>query len=146
MSAKVERWFPVILGLLTTVIIGQVADLSSIATFAKDLFTSTISLGSIFIGFLTATLAIIFSIDQKYVVKQLKAAKVYNKLINYFMDAIGWSFVVVALSIVGLVIDFKVQADWHLGGFAVWIFSLTTAGLSTYRITSVLSDVLKTPD
>lgn len=111
--------------------------------FAKDLFNATLNLASITVGFLAASMSILFSIEKKYIVQQLKQANIYKKLINYFIDAITWSFMVVIIDILGLTINFKISESWKHLFFIFWIFSVATSIASAHRVISVFANLLK---
>ncbi|MEQ8467683.1 hypothetical protein [Coleofasciculus sp. E1-EBD-02] len=112
----------------------------------KDLLSAVTNLSGIAIGFLAAAQSILFSLPRKYVIQQLKKAGMYSRLLNYFMTAIQWSFVLAVISAFGLLIDFTKSQSWHSLAFSVWLFILTTASLSYYRVIEVFTALLRAPD
>ncbi len=107
MNAKVERWFPLTIGLFTAACYILFLRDYSLPSSVRDLFSSAMQVSSITIGFLITAFSILVTIENKHIVQQLKKAGVYNKLINYFADAIKWSFILIAVSSIGLLIDFS---------------------------------------
>jgi|GEM_PF-5450374 len=138
-----ERFYPLLLALGIAFFNSLFVHRYPLSDFAKDLFNATLNLASITVGFLAASMSILFSIEQKYMVQQLKQSKLYNKLINYFLDAITWSFIVVVLDILGLTINFKTTDWWEYWFFIGWTLSVSTALASTYRTISVFARLLK---
>ncbi len=138
----IERWFPLCIAVLIVGANVLFLKYSPSKESLKDLFNATFNLGGIILGFLTASKAILFSIDEKYTIKQLRSAGVYRKLINYFMDTIRWSFVLIVFDIVCLSISWDPPADWHKYVINVWIFIISTTLLSCYRVVSVFSKIL----
>ena len=104
----------------------------------------TFTLSAIFIGFLTTALSIILSIDEKYIVKQLKNTKQYNKLINLFLGTVKWCFGLLFVSLTGLFINFNNYLFWHNWYFALWVAVLLFTVLSFYRIISLFAEILRT--
>ena len=143
LKSNLERYYPWIIAILVAAVNWCFARNYPLLDFTKDLLIATLNLSSITIGFLSTSLSILASIEQTYIVKQLKQAGVYNKLINYFRSAIAWSFVVVILDIFGLTINFKMSEWWKEMFFVFWAFSVALALASTYRILSVFTKLLK---
>jgi len=146
MKGKIERWFPLVIGSLAAVVYLGVFYNRSLPSSVKELFSSGMALSAITVGFLATAQSILFSIDKKYVIQQLKATKTYNTLINYFMSAINWSFLLAIFSAVSLIINFEKQESWHSLFFAAWLFMFVTVISSCYRIIDTFASILRSPD
>jgi TRAP-type C4-dicarboxylate transport system permease large subunit len=145
MKSKIERWFPILLGFLIACLSSFIPGVLSIERFAGDLFSSTVNLGGVMAGFMIAAMSIIFSIDEKHILRQLKFNNTYEKLINYFLDSIFWSFFLVICSVGCLITDFKTVSIWQICVFYVWIISLVIMIASSFRVMYLLSEILKDP-
>lgn len=143
MNAKVERWFPLLIGFFTAICYIYFLRNYSLPSSVRDLFSSTMQVSSITIGFLITALSILVTIEKKHIVQQLKKVNLYNKLITYFMDAIKWSFGLIAVSSIGLLINFSTKEDWHSLAFAVWLFVLITTALSFYRVIDIFISIVR---
>jgi hypothetical protein len=144
LTKLVERWTPLFLASFLLVLNWSFFKIYPVQNF-KDLLNGALNLGSISIGFLTASQAVLLSIDEKYVVKQLKNAGVYKKLVQYFLNAIQSAFILVVISIfcLGIEIDF-LQSQSFLGEllFNIWFFFCVETIASCYRVISVFSKIL----
>ena len=145
MQAKIEKWYPLTVGTLAALIAFGLERRYSfqLPPAIKDVLTATTTLSSIIVAFLAAVQAILFSINQEQVVRNLKQAFVYKKLINYLMDAIHWSILLAVISSAGLILDFSVPQKWYLYAFYTWIFVLAVALLSCYRIIRLFNRILR---
>ena len=108
----------------------------------NDIFATSTSLSGIFIGFLITAKSILFSIDDRSIIKKLKQTKTYVKLINYFMSAITYSFFLAFISLLSLFIDFNKSNVFNEIIFLFWIFGVILTGSSCYRVISVFSKIL----
>ena len=140
-----ERWYPLLFGVVALVFyVSLERNFSySLPESLDNVFSTSTTLSGIVIGFLITAKSILFSIDDKYIIKKLKETNTYNKLINYFMSAIQYAFILAFISLFGLFLDFKSPSLFHKITFAIWIFSLVTASSSCYRVIDVFSGILK---
>jgi hypothetical protein len=145
MNSALEKWFPLSLSVLIAVAVFFIFYKYSLSlpTSMEDILTAATTLSSITVGFLAASQAVLLSINQEKVVKNLKEAGVYRKLIGYLMDAIHWSFILALSSSIGLAIDFSKVQHWHTYAFSGWIFIVCTTFLSCYRILKLFNRVLR---
>lgn len=140
-----EKWYPLFLGAVAFAFYLSL-DKHYNLSFPKslnDIFATTTTLSGIFVGFLITAKSILFSIDDRYIITKLKETNTYNKLIDYFMSAIQWSFCLAFISILGLFLDFSNPNFAHKLIFSLWIFCLVITGSSCYRVISVFSGILK---
>lgn len=105
------------------------------------LLGAIINVSGIAIGFLAAAEAIILSIDDVRVIRHLKQAGGYTILVRYLSEAIIASFLLAAVSAVGLFRDFE-TGHWHWFGEAAWVFLLVAASLSYFRVLWVFFKIL----
>jgi hypothetical protein len=139
-----ERWYPLLFSMLLTLstfLLFRRLNLS-IPDSTKDLLTAATTLSGIIVGFLAATQAILFSIDNSKIIENLRQAGVYSRLINYLMDAIHWSLALAVISSVGLFLDLSNPQSWYLYPFFLWVFFSITTGLSCYRVIRLFNRIL----
>jgi hypothetical protein len=105
-----------------------------------------VSLSAIAVGFLATAKAILFSIDQRQIVSQLRSLGHYDKLVDYLLAAIHWSFGLAVASALCFVVDLKQPASWHRYALAGWIFVLATSGFACYRVIHIFGKLLRSPD
>lgn len=141
----IERWLPLTVATAVGIIAFSVSYRTKldINEITEKLFPNTINLGGIVIGFLAAAKSILFSIEEGFIMRQIRKAEVYKKLINYFMDAINLGFLLVIFSIVGTLINFENPLTIHHCLFGVWVALLVNMGLSSYRVIKIFADILK---
>ncbi len=102
-----------------------------------NLFLGGITVSTGLAGFLIASMSIIFSLEEKYIIKQLKRANLYDKLIRCFVDAVRWNFASLTIGLVGLFVDFELYKLWHNWFFACWLLIFITALCASYRVKEV---------
>jgi hypothetical protein len=148
MKAMVERSYPVIGSLIVT--LGYLRFQDHFDFVSRDalgnLFTAIVSVSAIAVGFLATAQSILFSLENKRVTQFLKSAGAFNSLVNYMMEAIHVSFALAGISAFALLVDLKTPRWWHPYGFAVWLFFLCLAALDYYRIVSIFTRILRSPD
>jgi hypothetical protein len=143
MQKNLERWYPITFGLALTVLYCLLFRSKPLPSSLKDIFSAATTLSSIAIGFLAAAMSILYAISNTNVVKQIKNANKYTMLIDYFMDAINWSFWLASLSFLGLFVEIKSFGSWEWLAFGIWLFTLLTCGLSSYRVIRVFAAILR---
>lgn len=141
--SKLERWYPFVFGVVSVVCYFTFFKNHSFPKSFNDVFSTSTTLSGIAIGFLITAKSILFSIDEKYIIQQLKSTQTYRKLINYFMSAIRASFILAFVSLLCLFVDFTNPQLLHKILFASWLFSLFVAGSSCYRVIDAFADILK---
>lgn len=142
-KSQIERWYPIALGIIVAAFYFILLKEYSFPKSLNDIFSTSTTLSGIAIGFLITAKSILFSIDEKYIIKQLKSTKIYRKLINYFMSAIQWSFFLAIVSLFCLFIDFSQPRAYLKILFSSWLFSLTVSGASCYRVIDVYAQILR---
>lgn len=116
------------------------------ADSAPSLFSAVVSLSAIAVGFLATAKSILFTIDKKRIISQLKTAGKFNTLVDYLMMAVHWSFGLAVATSLCFVIDLKNPATWHRYVFAGWFFVLSTAALAYYRVVHIFAKILRLSD
>ncbi|WP_211750346.1 hypothetical protein [Paenibacillus sp. Marseille-Q4541] len=129
-----EKLYPLILSLLGPFVVIYFKLIpSDIANF-KDILNSTISIGSIAVGFLAAAVTLLPSLGSNKLVKVLKQMGAYTKLIKYLISAIVALFLTSLLSVLGL---FLVQDSMGIINrifLGVWIYAFIFSILSSFRV------------
>lgn len=146
MRGQLERWYPLMVGLIVAITYFCFFRNYPLPVSLKDLLSAVTNLSGIAVGFLATAQSILFSLPKKYVIQQLKITGMYNRLINYFMSAIQWSFGLAVISAIGLLIDFTKSQSWHPIALSLWLFFLVTTSLSYYRVIEVFTALLRAPD
>lgn len=143
---RAERWCPLILGLFIGCIGFRLLETNYLIDIRKELFLATLSFGSITIGFLATAKSILFSIGGSTIIKWLKRAKLFNILIDYLLDGINWSFALVIISILGLMINFISTQLFTSVYLQIWLITFCINLLSVYRVVTLLGRILKRLD
>lgn len=148
MRAIVERSYPVVGSLIVTLGYLKFHDHFGFVSRPAlgNLFTAVVNVSAIAVGFLATAQSILFSLENKRVTQFLKSAGAFNSLIDYMMEAIHISFALAGISAFALLIDLKTPRHWHIYGFAAWLFFLCLAALDYYRIVSIFTRILRSPD
>ncbi|MBS4748187.1 MULTISPECIES: hypothetical protein [Bacillus] len=134
MQIMLEKAYPLIGGFLG-VILAFISkfNLLEIESY-KEIMSSSISLGSIAVGFLAAAITLLPSLSNNELVKNLKRLGAYQKLLLYIIKAIIGLFIISILSIVGLFItNISIGIVRDLFGYT-WIFIFIVAILSIIRV------------
>lgn len=108
----------------------------------RDLFIAAVTINSISIGFLVTAKATLISINNSKIVRWLKETGSYSTTIEYFVNAVHWSMSCAVFSSVLLLIDFENPVKYISAGIAIWIFLITAAMLSMYRVIRLLTKIL----
>lgn len=136
-----DNWLSAFIGCLLSVIYLVFFRTEPLPNSLDNLFLGGIAIFSALASFLLAAQAIIFSLDEKNIIKQLKITNTYRKLILCFVHAIRWSFASLVVCMLGLYIDFETHHKWHNFFFASWILVLVTSLCTCYRVVDVLSKI-----
>lgn len=145
MLAAIERWYPLILSFTVSCIAANFYNIYPIPELTKDILSATINISTITIGFLSATQSILLALENRQVIKDIKASGSYKKLTSYLMDAITYSFILAIVSLIGLFFDPKKLQEFYLLCFIIWLFVLSISGLSCYRVIRLCNKILRFP-
>ena len=136
------KWLSLTTGCLFSLLYLLFSGSDKMPSSLDNLFLGGIAIYSALASFLLASKAIIFSIDERYIIQQLKKTKTYNNLVMTFVSAIRWSLASLVLCMVGLYLNFEPYQKWHNYFFASWVLIVVTAICSCYRVVDVLSKTL----
>ena len=103
-----------------------------------NLFLGGITVSAGLAGFLITSMSIILSLEEKYIIKQLRRTNLYDTLIKCFVDAVRWHFASLSVGLIGLFLEFKIYKPWHNYFLAIWIFFLIEALCTSYRVIDIL--------
>jgi hypothetical protein len=142
-SKQIETWWPYALGAL--------AAAGSLPFFSfwypskpNELVQSALTIGAISVGFLANMKAILFSVEKTRIVEDLKASGYWNDLIDYLMDAIHVSLLLVLFGAVGFLFDCLDRSSWFVRLIlSAWVFLLVSAVSAYYRVVRLLAFVLR---
>jgi type III secretory pathway component EscU len=147
-SQKREKYYPLACGAVITAAYLLLWDKFAFVsrTALTGLFTAVVSVSAIAVGFLATAESILLSLESKRVMKFLKEANSFNALVDYMMSAIHLSFALAAFSAFALLVGPDAHLWWYKYAFALWLFVLSTASFSYYRIVSIFAKILRSPD
>ena len=145
-----ERWHPLfmsvfVLSVLTKFFFRRL-DLTSFQDSAQDIFIGATTIAGIVIGFLSASQAVLLSLDGRKIIQRLRESNVYHKLLAYLMDAIHWAFITAIISSIGLLLNFKNPQAWYIFLLVPWLYSLLVMSFSCYRTLRVFNKILRSLD
>lgn len=144
MKSTIEKWYPLFFGTTFAIVCSYFFTKDPSQNSFKELFSATTTLSGIAIGFLATAVSILLTIIKSYIVQQIINGKVYDKLINYFMDAIQWLFMLTLLSYIGLFFDIATfEQPFKSLAFSLWALAFMTSGLSSYRVIRVFASILR---
>ena len=144
MKSKIEKWYPLFFGVIFAILCSYFFTNNPSLNSFKELFSATTTLSAIVIGFLSTAVSILLTIIESYIMQQIINGQVYDKLINYFMDAIQWLFILTLLSFIGILIDItQFYQPFKSLAFGVWALAFMTSGLSSYRVIHVFTSILR---
>jgi hypothetical protein len=139
-----ERWNPLLGGVIAAAVSWHYFPVFPVpADSAPSLFSAIVSLSAISVGFLATAKAILFSIDQTLIVRQLQANVHYSRLVDFLLSAIHWSFALAIFSAGCFTVDLKNSVSWHRYYLTVWVFVLAAASLATYRVIHIFGALLR---
>lgn len=138
-----EQFVPICLGAVAAVAFVAIRGDKVPAETPKELLGAGVSIGAIAVGFLANSKAILFSIDRKRIIEQLRDTNYYNYLVTYLMSAINWSLALAILSAVGLTIDLRIPQRWHAWGVAAWLWIAVTSISTYYRVINIFARILR---
>ena len=141
----VERWHPIILGLIFSMLFLFFYNKIQITDSYKSIFITTISISAISIGFLATSKSILFSIQKRQIINQIKQANLYESLIDYLMTSINLCFLLAVISaICFLIFNEDIIGKKYL--YSMWLFIITSAFTSCYRVIRIFSKILRLTD
>jgi hypothetical protein len=144
LSSVIEGYHPYVLGTLGAAIVAwRIVPHSTFSPPAMaGYFTAVLTVSAIAAGFLGTALSVLYSIENKPVVKDLMAAGVWPLLLRYVMTAIKWSFLLSVLSAIGMFAVDRMKAEHYPHVLAVWSLFVFITALLCYRVISLFSRIL----
>jgi len=144
MWAKIEKWYPLAISAVIVCIAVKLHDIYPLPNLNKEVLAATINISTITIGFLSATQSILLALENKQVIKDLKSFGTYSLLTSYLLDAITWSFLLAIVGMIGLFFEPKDTLVFYIFCYyIIWLFVLSTTGLSCYRVIKLFNKILK---
>lgn len=146
MSLFIEKHYPFFLSVAIMVIGNMVFLHYSEIKLRYDIFATTISIGSILLGFLVTTLSILFAISSSTIIKELKQSGAYRLITRYLMSAINSSFLALVINLIGLLIPLRSGISRYpeeIYIFSVWIFSTALPIIATQRALWLLNKMIQ---
>lgn len=143
-----EQRYPLITGLLTFTAGAIFLNNVSSAKMLRELAGPVINASAIATGFLATMQTILLSIDNREVIRRLKAMNYqghnyYNTLLNYLISAIKACFMVALVSTAGYLVDGKNIPWWLKYAAAFWTGLAAYAVAACYRVISIMAVILR---
>lgn len=110
-----------------------------------DLMANGVNIGGIAIGFLATIITLMFSLQNNYIIQQLKSLGYFKTLMSFFYTALISCFALVVIGVFGLFLNFNEDAFqdiFHIF-LAGWVGLVTMAGLSVFRFVRILYIILQ---
>lgn len=146
---RVEKSFPWVLAAIGAGAYFFFCSHYLIPRVSKDILTVVVSIAAIAVGFLATAKSILISIDHRDIIRQLKAKKVYDRIVNYLLTATYASAFVSVISAAILLWDFGDPVATNPPTWAsrvivsVWLFAVVFAFLATMRVIHIFGKLLK---
>lgn len=137
----IEEFYPSILSTISAISITLLFKILKINLIPKELYSSTITLSGVLIGFLMTSRTLTIGQSENYLIKQLKISNTYPRLIEFFMISIRWCFMLLIASIIGLIVD-NSQKDIYYIFIGIWFFLVGQSLLTLYRINSFITKII----
>lgn len=148
---RIERNYAWFLGLVAGAIAGLVLPFCLTrppipAEAASSLFSAVISVAAIAVGFLITVKSILFTIDDKPIIKTLKRTYAYEQLMKYIIGATYWSFLLSGISVFMLFLDLKCPGPLNWVSFAIWTSFVVGGAASCFRVIRVFGKIMTASD
>lgn len=140
-SARFERWWP--FGISTAATIGLcmwLRDTHDWPGSVKDLFSATLNISAIMIGFLATAKSIMFSLGDTRRLRDMRNSGHFDKLIGYLMRSTFWAFVMAMSSALNVILYPK---TYPLPTLGAWVFSIVATITCFYQVVSLLGMLLR---
>jgi ABC-type Fe3+-siderophore transport system permease subunit len=144
MRLTLEKSYPYTLGLLVGVGFAIVFVRLPLPHSAREAFSSCIDLGAIGVGFLSAVMTFLLSMQGSPTIDELKRGQEYRLLIRYLLEAIVASFVLAVLSFAAIFASDLIRAQsarWI--GMSFWAATLGTAAFTGLRASHLIYRLLQ---
>ena len=145
---KWELYYPYIVAAI--VAIGSFYYFASFGVPARfeRLLNAIVSLAAIAVGFLGTAKTVFLSLGHTRIVRQMRRhdGEYYTRMMNFMMNGIKFHILLAGLSGLGLLVDFSNAATWHHWALSIWVFVLIGSACSCWRIITILSEILESPD
>ncbi|MEM4721396.1 MAG: hypothetical protein QXT73_04980 [Candidatus Methanomethylicaceae archaeon] len=146
MGAFIERWYPLVGGIAVSSLYFLLCRQMALPTSIENLFSAVINISAIAVGFFATAKTILFSLSDRYVIRQLKKVGAFDTLIDYLLHAIKWCFLLAIITGLAFFIDFKTKPEWQTWALSFWLFLVWVALLSSYRVITILAKILRSID
>ena len=145
-TLRQERWYPFLTGATTTGLLWTLND-DLKKTIATDLVVPILTLLPIIIGFLIASLTLLYTIQDTSDIKGLKSSSAFKGLVDYHVAGIGLGSVAALLALAVLVVckpdnAHLVSGFWRDAYFYTWLFFTGWSFAAFFRVVSLLRSLM----
>lgn len=109
---------------------------------AANFFGAISNVAAIAAGFLGTSLSVLYSIEDKPVVRDLKDADVWKLMMRYTMTALKWSLGLAAASAAGLFYADRLTVRYFNMAFAGWSLLAFVTAFTCIRVVHLFSRIL----
>lgn len=121
MKLNWEKWLPFILFFATSGVVFHYFAKITFVTRLRPLAEPIINLSAISIGFLATVKTVMISIEDRYIVKQMKKAGVYRRLMNHLIRSIWLCMGLALASVATILVDPNDKSTIDRFTVSVWI-------------------------
>lgn len=151
MAFAFERCYPLLGGLIVAAVYLLVPSLRTyvLPDTLPLLLSAVVTVAAIAVGFLATAKSILIASDDRPIIKRIKDAGLYRRILRYFRAAIFWSFLLSILSAAALLFNYNGLTAWDWPrslGTAAWLWVATAAMLSYHRIAGIWYTTLDSLD
>jgi len=138
-----ESVYPYVLGVLVGTVFGWYAFRGQWTNQGlSQLFATILNVSAIGTGFLGTALSVLYSIENKPVVRDLAQAGVWRAMLRYTMAAIRWSFAVAILSGVGFFLLDRLDQKFYGAILGIWALVTFVATFLCIRVIHLFSRII----
>jgi len=142
----VEGYYPCFFGFLLSCAIFSILINRTFNTTldVEKVLESVSTLASIFVGFVSTLLGILFSIKESRTVRNLMKIDVYKHLKSYMLQSIISNLLLAVFSLFLMIIGYKLDPASKLNVlcFSIWFFNCIVAILTVFRIGHIMHKLL----
>jgi hypothetical protein len=148
-SLDLERWYPSLVSASIVVVGSGLLSLRTLRPWlpaflhgCSTLAPSALNVSAIAIGFLATSLSILLSLAKTRVIRIMKQAGHYRRLVQFFKSGVSVSFLWAFASAVLTTIHLEKSGVWRYAVLIVWVYLGACSILCYYRTSQILLAVL----
>jgi hypothetical protein len=145
-TLRLERAYPFLVGAISTIVLSTLHD-DLKKTIATDLVVPILTILPIIIGFLVASLTLLYTIKDTPNVQRLQTSSAFKRLVDYHVAGIGLGSTAALLALAVLVAckpdnTYLVPGFWRDTFFYAWLLFTNWSFVAFLRVVFLLRDVM----